>query len=530
MDLPLRPKHRSPPLQTNRAPRGRVETARSRSGACPETEQSDGNIAESDQLLQSSPYFGLEKIASLPGRKIMADEHDDWMSGLGVDIGALRQTASDAASSAVQAVSDAASALAQTVAPPSSSSAAGPPGGGLQLTPPQLGGTPTPPASLPPNLQLHFQLSADELAACNQYLDAHFDAAAADGASPMLADSYKPTLDGKPVDIDAVVQALIPLTLAGASKDGSDQLHKDTASQLYDIVNARYANLVLAKTKAASDAASKTAAQGVIDDSAEAEAWVRNYLTENSLRPNVVDDGTGENVLFDDKTTRFDTMVSTAVAAGQLANLKSGERGRRLITTEMVTRIARDMLAAAVPTVPKRDGGGAQNISVYLQYTFTPQTVHTPVGGGADTSDQPAHALTGQMTWEFHADNQSGLEVSAFGQLTWFADEKGGHIKNQSGFTGAQVAWVWSFLDGALQAGPLFQALVGASRAQQNKSDKLTWTPTGQVGAGGQIQYAIPGFKGHLLIGVQAGVSATDPKGSDATVDKAVAFTITFKL
>ncbi len=45
----------------------------------------------------------------------MADEHDDWMGGLGVDIGALRQAASDAVSSAVQSVDDTASSVAQTI-------------------------------------------------------------------------------------------------------------------------------------------------------------------------------------------------------------------------------------------------------------------------------------------------------------------------------------------------------------------------------------------------------------------------------
>jgi hypothetical protein len=51
----------------------------------------------------------------------MADECDDWMSGLGVDVRALRKAASDAASSAVQAVADTASTVAEAVtgdAPP----------------------------------------------------------------------------------------------------------------------------------------------------------------------------------------------------------------------------------------------------------------------------------------------------------------------------------------------------------------------------------------------------------------------------
>lgn len=51
---------------------------------------------------------------------IVADEHDDWMGGLGVDIGALRQAASGAASSVVSAVEDTASTVVQAVsdAPP----------------------------------------------------------------------------------------------------------------------------------------------------------------------------------------------------------------------------------------------------------------------------------------------------------------------------------------------------------------------------------------------------------------------------
>lgn len=115
------------------------------------------------------------------------------------------------------------------------------------------------------------------------------------------------------------------------------------------------------------------------------------------------------------------------------------------------------------------------------------------------------------------------------GQATWFADEKGGHLTNQSGFTGAQVAWVWSFLDGALQAGPQFQALVGASRAQQTATNRLEWVPTGQVGAGGQVQYAIPGLDGHVLIGLQAGASGTAAQGAGSTVDFAAALTFTYK-
>ena len=382
--------------------------------------------------------------------------------------------------------------------------------------------------------QLHFKLSASELAACNQYLAAHFDALLSAGSSPVKPDSYQPGLDGKPVKTVDVIRALMPLTLAGSqSKDGKDQMFRDTVSQLDDLVEQRFTQLSLAKSKAAMDAATKGAADKISSASAEAEDWVRNYLRGNDLKPDISGDGTDRTVMFNNKTTPMTTVVNTTLAAGRMANLKSGDAGRAAITTELVSRVAGEILEESRPKVPSPGGssglGKARKISMYLQYTFTPKTVHTPVGGGADSSDQPAHAIAGQITMEFHAENEAGWEVSSLGQVTWFADEKGGHIQNQSGFTGAQVAWVWSFLDGALQAGPLVQALVGAARAQQKKTGKLEWAPTGQVAAGGQLQYAIPGFDGKVLVGIQAGVSGTDSKGSDPTVDKTIGITLTYK-
>jgi hypothetical protein len=369
------------------------------------------------------------------------------------------------------------------------------------------------------------------LAACNQYLDAHFDAVLTPGQPPINQASYKPGLDGKPVAISDVVHALLPLTLAGSlSKDGKDQMFQDTVSQLVDLVSGRFTSLAVSKSAAALEAATKRGVAQTVAASSEAEDWVKNYLQSHGLASNVAD-ASGATVMFDNKSAPLDTVVNKTVADGKKANLKSGDEGRGYITPDLVRKIIADILVAAIPRVPgPRSGSGKpQRVSAYLQYTFTPTTVHTPASGGKDSQDQPAHSLTGQLTMEFHADNQSGLEISSFGQLTWFADEKGGHITNQSGFAGAQVAWVWSFLDGNLQAGPFFQALVGASKAQQKLSNKLEWTPTGQVGAGGQVQYAIPGFKGHLLVGVQAGVSATDPKGGDPTTDRSVGFTLTYK-
>jgi hypothetical protein len=416
----------------------------------------------------------------------MGDEHDSWLSAIGINIGGVSPSAGA----------------------------------------PAIGATPAP--------QLHFQLTADELAKCNAYLAAHFDALLKAGAPPAMEESYQPGLDGKSADIFDVVHALMPLTLAGSmSKDGKDPMYKDTWSQLYEMVNSRYQQLVLAKASGALQAATTKGVDKTNAASSEAEEWVKKYLSDHGLGPDIAGDGSGSTVMLDNKSRPLATVIDMIVAAGQKADLPSGDAARSSITSELVARLVTARLVQATrPAVPGRKGsakdGSLPNLSMNLQYTFTPETDHT-TASGQQSKDQPAHALSGTLNLAFHADDKSGWEVSATGQVTWFADDDKGHIQTQSGLAGAQVAWVWTFLGGALQAGPLFQALVGASRAKQVKTDKMEWKPTGQVGVGGQVQYAIPGFDGHVQVGVQAGMSGTGAGGAEGTVDQAAAFTFTYK-
>ena len=272
----------------------------------------------------------------------------------------------------------------------------------------------------------------------------------------------------------------------------------------------------------------QAAAAKVVAQANECDEWLATYLKGSGLRSDPTDPE-GARVIFNDKPVDLKAAAATTVAASRQADLKQG--GADLMTADRVNRAIAEILAAQAAA---KSGGGSKgpdpaNLSIYLQYTFTPITTHTPVGGGAGTADQPAQSLTGQVTFEYHGPDESGLEVSVLGQATLFADDKGGRLQMQSGFTGAQVAWVWTFLNGAFQAGPQFQALIGAARAQNKLDGRVDWTPTGQVSAGGQVQYAIPGLGGHVLVGIQAGVSATDSKGADATFDKTAGFTLTYK-
>ena len=173
-------------------------------------------------------------------------------------------------------------------------------------------------------------------------------------------------------------------------------------------------------------------------------------------------------------------------------------------------------------------GGGVPSVSMQLGYSFIPQTTHDTASGGHSV-DQPAHQIAGTLNVAFHADDKDGFEIGATAAITIFADDKDKPEIPQSAFAGIQLAWVKSFLEGALTAGPLLSAVGGAARAQQTLTGKLEWAPTGQVGIGGQVQYAIPGFNGHVLVGAQAGVSATMSRGAESTIDQSAALTFTYK-
>ena len=73
------------------------------------------------------------------------------------------------------------------------------------------------------------------------------------------------------------------------------------------------------------------------------------------------------------------------------------------------------------------------------------------------------------------------------------------------------------------------QVTFGGARAVMDTTQRIEWTPTGQITAAAQAQFKVPGFKGHLLAGWQAGVSGTAPAGGGATVDRSVGFTLTYQ-
>jgi hypothetical protein len=185
------------------------------------------------------------------------------------------------------------------------------------------------------------------------------------------------------------------------------------------------------------------------------------------------------------------------------------------------------------PSTVKLDGGddvepapsSTSRVAMYLQFSIV-DTKHTG-GPGGPTSDKVGGQATYLVTLELHPKDKSGLEVSWGFQVTGFPDHGDPKWRVQNIVSGPQVSWVFSFLEGSLQFGPIAQGLVGVSRAPVK--DRMILTPTGQVALGGQIQYAIPGFNGHLLIGGQFASSFTDPQGSNATGDLAAQISLIIK-
>ncbi len=275
--------------------------------------------------------------------------------------------------------------------------------------------------------------------------------------------------------------------------------------------------------------ANQAAMARTLADSDAADGWIRGSIATNTLRPDILGDGSGANVMFGGRTPPLARAIDTIVAGGRMANVSPGAQS--LITQDRVARLVAETLRAASPRAPSAaggaEGGGSPSVQMQLSYTFTPQTIHR-APDGSESSDQPAQQIAGVLNVAFHAEGRNGFELAAQAAITIFADQRGAPDIPQSAFAGAQLSWVANFLNGALTAGPLVSVMAGASRAGQTATGVLQWAPTGQVSVGGQVQYAIPGFGGHVLVGLQAAVGGTAARGADPTLDRAVSSTLTF--
>jgi outer membrane protein OmpA-like peptidoglycan-associated protein len=258
-------------------------------------------------------------------------------------------------------------------------------------------------------------------------------------------------------------------------------------------------------------------------NAAEADDWIRKHLKDGGLRPDPLNDS-GDYVMFNNGTTKLTDVIDSTVKDGQKAPIQAPD----LITPDRVQKIAGQILRDAIPKVPGPPGKNPANTSLSLQYQFVPFTDHKGLSDGKTSTDQPAHQIQLNITAKFHGEDESGAEIQ--GQLTGtlFADGANKNIQWQQVQGGAQVAWVQKFFNDNLEISPQLAVSFGGSRAPMGQTQTLQWTPTGQVTAGGQVTFKVPGFKGKLLVGTQGQVGVTGPSNSQPTFDKTWVFTLTY--
>ena len=102
--------------------------------------------------------------------------------------------------------------------------------------------------------------------------------------------------------------------------------------------------------------------QAGLDAADEARAWVKTSLRHNRLGrvPGVDADGDKGQVMFNHKATALKIAIDTVVAGGRMANLKSGDIGRRVITADFVAGLITEALANA-PAVDPNDPAGKKD-------------------------------------------------------------------------------------------------------------------------------------------------------------------------
>jgi hypothetical protein len=256
----------------------------------------------------------------------------------------------------------------------------------------------------------------------------------------------------------------------------------------------------------------------------DAGAWLQGFLQFFDLEP-VLDP------------------LPTGPALSQKYMFRRASRQRFFSLTEAVDTIiqqgafdgqtiTRDMALSAIIgriQLSKPPGPSTSRAAFYLGVSAV-RTGHLDTSTGKFARpDRPGLQQAVQLTWEIHKENESGPEFSWIGQVTEFPDAPGGPWKLQSAYTGFQAAWVFAFLEGSLQIGPIVQALGGISRGQQAADAVIKMVPTGQVALGEQMVYEIPGTKGHLQIGGQFAAAFTAPGGAHSTVDFAESIILQWK-
>jgi hypothetical protein len=254
--------------------------------------------------------------------------------------------------------------------------------------------------------------------------------------------------------------------------------------------------------------------EGKLAQNPDPGAWVQGFIQFFGLSPALdpfsTDPAASHKYLFRRANPqRFltraqvvDTIVSEGAAAGLTIDRGAAEKavidilGEPKAKEPSTSRVTFNLSISAVRTGhsdPK---------------TLKPAGRPDPAGG----------QVSAAVTWELHREDGSGPELSWTGMATLFPDPDGSSKwQLQSVQTGPQAAWVFSFLKGSLQIGPIVAVLAGLQRGQEKAGDSFKMVPAGQVQAGEQFLYKIGDT--NLQIGGQFAAAYTSPSGMPSKFD-----------
>lgn len=218
--------------------------------------------------------------------------------------------------------------------------------------------------------------------------------------------------------------------------------------------------------------------------------YIEEFLDFFGFGPPPIHDPQEQSAHFNRTWTTIDTVMDLVKTQGAV-------HGMLLLDDELIRRTVHDAYEAG--------RGDAFSPHFSITYTFVPRTNHYGLDIPGTSHDQIAHQLQGTVTFQFHHDDEPGWELSAFAQLSWFADDAGERVRLQNVMGGGQLAWVVPFAEGWMQVSVFAQALTGAAYRNHTISGRITNTAdaTVQGAAGGQVLVYIPGTNHHAYIGVQ---------------------------
>jgi len=263
------------------------------------------------------------------------------------------------------------------------------------------------------------------------------------------------------------------------------------------------------------------------------KSWFRYYelgLRADKSTPNATSDDA--TVSFNGSDVRYGDVLDKFISEAKTAGFTFDRDHVWEVTAEILDGLQHlQELRGGAATEAKL---ASPSVALQSQLNFTGH--RTLVKKDPSNSlDPPTWQVTGQITVPLHPEKKSGFEVTAQGAVSFVMTQDGrivdgtvqisnpmARVTNVQG--AAQLAWVQSFLKGALQFQGFAQLVAGAAWVQDSTnvtSTAVTYHPKSmkQVVGGVQLVYVVPNTGEHVQFFLQLQASTTGTAGQPDTVD-----------